>query len=103
MASPPLLRTIVGFLRAGYPDGIPIRDYIPLFALLARQLSPDEVTQVADALIASGDPASETALRIAISNVTHQPTLDSDISRVSAHLAAGGWPLASPPPTNPID
>lgn len=93
MALPPLLSSVVGFLRAGYPEGIPIRDYIPLFALLARQLSSQEVVQVADALIASGDPATGDAVREAIRAVTHQPILEQDIARVSAHLAAGGWPL----------
>ena len=101
MALPPLLGAIVGFLRAGYPEGVPVRDYIPLFALLARQLSSEEVIRAADALIASGKPASEAALRQVISDVTHQATLDADIARVSAHLAAGGWPLASPPQGDP--
>ncbi len=103
MALPPLLGSVVGFLRAGYPEGIPVRDYIPLFALLARQLSSQEVVQVADALIASGDPATGTAVREAISAVTHQPTLEQDIVRVSAHLAAGGWPLAWPRDNDPSE
>ena len=38
MALPPVLSWIVGWLRAGYPDGVPSVDYIPLFALLAGGL-----------------------------------------------------------------
>ncbi len=96
MASLPLLSAVVGFLCAGYPEGIPVKDYIPLFALLARRLSNEEVIEVADALIARGDPATAAALRRAISDFTQQPTLDADIARASAHMAAGGWPLAFP-------
>jgi Protein of unknown function (DUF3349) len=30
------------FLRAGYPEGVPQHDYLPLFALLARKLTSEE-------------------------------------------------------------
>ena len=35
MALPPFLSAIVGWLRAGYPEGVPEVDYIPLFACWA--------------------------------------------------------------------
>ncbi len=101
MALPPFLGSVVNFLRAGYPEGVPPQDYIPLLALLRRQLSEDEVAQVADELATSGDPASGAAIRAAITAVTHETPIDADIARVSAHLAAGGWPLASPHLTGP--
>ena len=44
MALPPFLNRIVDWLRAGYPEGVPEHDYIPLFALLGSQLTNDEVT-----------------------------------------------------------
>jgi hypothetical protein len=100
MALPPILDSIVSFLRAGYPEGVPDRDYIPLFALLARQLSSEEVTQVAGELAARGDPASASAIQASIRAITHEKPLDADIARVSARLAAGGWPLASPNETH---
>jgi Protein of unknown function (DUF3349) len=96
MARAPFLDSIVNFLRTGYPEGVPDVDYIPLFALLRRQLSSEEVGQVADDLAASGDPASAASIADAIRTATRDTPLDSDIARVSAHLAAGGWPLASP-------
>jgi Protein of unknown function (DUF3349) len=96
VALPPILSNIVDFLRAGYPDGVPEHDYIPLFALLARQLSEQEVSEVADELALTGDSDSAEALHSAIRNVTHERPLDSDIARVSARLAAAGWPLAAP-------
>ena len=47
MALSDVLAKIVGFLRAGYPEGVPDGDYIPLVALLRRRLSDDEVVAVA--------------------------------------------------------
>ena len=85
MALPNFLTKVVDWLRAGYPEGVPDVDYIPLFALLA------------DELTFSSDPQSAEAIKKAISNVTDTPVHDSDIARVRAHLAAGGWPLAIPP------
>ena len=37
------LTSIVAWLRAGYPEGIPPTDYFPVLALLSRRLSNDEV------------------------------------------------------------
>ena len=97
MPLPPVLRSIIGWLRAGYPEGVPDVDYIPLFALLGSQLTNDEVTLIADELAFSSNPQSAEAIKKAIGNVTHTPVHDSDIARVRSHLAAGGWPLAIPP------
>ncbi len=96
MALPPLLSKIVDWLRAGYPEGVPEHDYIPLFALLGSQLTNDEVTLIGDELAQSSDPESADALKKAIAAVTHTTASDADINRVRSHLAAGGWPLARP-------
>jgi hypothetical protein len=96
MALPPVLASIVSWLRAGYPDGVPEHDYIPLFALLARQLTNDEVALIADELESSGDPASRQTIKAAITSVTNEKPLDEDVARVRSRLAAGGWPLAAP-------
>lgn len=71
-------------------------DYVPLFALLGSQLSDDEVILIADELAKESDPQSAEAIRAAITAVTHEHPQDSDIARVKARLAAGGWPLAKP-------
>jgi hypothetical protein len=42
-----LVARMVAFVRAGYPQGVPEADYIPLLALLRRRLSDDEVAAVA--------------------------------------------------------
>jgi hypothetical protein len=94
MALPPFLRAIIDWLRAGYPEGVPHVDYIPLFALLGSQLTDKEVADIAEELAAESDPASAGAIRDAIKTVTnHQPN-DADVARVRSRLAAGGWPLA---------
>jgi Protein of unknown function (DUF3349) len=97
MALPPFLNKVVSWLRAGYPAGVPDVDYIPLFALLGIHLSDEDVAAVADELAASADPASADTIKRAITEVTHSRPVESDIDRVRAHLAAGGWPLATLP------
>jgi hypothetical protein len=94
MAHPPFLERIIRWLRAGYPNGVPDVDYVPLFALLGYHLSNEEVEAVAEELASSSDPASADAIKKAITSMTNTKPLDSDIDRVRARLAAGGWPLA---------
>lgn len=96
MPMPSFLTDIIGWLRAGYPDGVPDVDYIPLFALLGSHLTDTEVQEIAEHLANSGDAHSREAIHAAINAVTNEHPLDSDINRVRAHLAAGGWPLARP-------
>ncbi|MFZ2175329.1 MAG: DUF3349 domain-containing protein [Rhodococcus sp. (in: high G+C Gram-positive bacteria)] len=97
MSLPPFLTSIIGWLRAGYPDGVPEQDYIPLFALLTRRLSEDEVDAVADALVEDGDlPIEKTDIQVLITKLTNELPLESDVARVRDHLTAGGWPLAGP-------
>jgi hypothetical protein len=100
MEMPAFLSSIIGWLRAGYPDGVPDVDYVPLFALLGSQLTESEVTAIGDELATSTAPDSADAIRAAIKTVTHESAKESDIARVKARLAAGGWPLASPKNTS---
>jgi hypothetical protein len=100
MALPPVVNSIVTWLRAGYPEGVPNRDYIPLFALLATQLTDRDVASIADELASASDPEESQAIRAAILEVTNEKPLDSDVARVRARLAAGGWPLARPNGSN---
>jgi hypothetical protein len=96
MALPPILSKIIEWLRAGYPEGVPDVDYIPLFALLGSELTDSEVSAIAEELANESKPESAEAIRRAIAEVTHQQPKESDINRVKARLAAGGWPLAQP-------
>ena len=100
MALPPILNSIISWLRAGYPDGVPEHDYVPLFALLGSQLTDDEVTLIADELASSSAPDSAEEIRKAVSAIKGTAVSDSDIARVRSRLAAGGWPLATPDRTD---
>lgn len=91
-----ILADIIGWLRAGYPQGVPDVDYIPLFALLGRHLTDEEVKEIADELAGGADAHSAERIHAAINSVTHERPRDSDIARVRSRLAAGGWPLAWP-------
>lgn len=86
------LTSVVAWLRAGYPEGIPPTDYFPVLALLSRRLSHDEVKAVARGLM-QRDGFDEIDIGVLITQMTdHLPSPD-DIERVRARLAAKGWPL----------
>lgn len=57
----PALQRIVGWLRAGHPQGIPDNDYLPLFALLRRRLSEEEIRELGDELVRGVVPCPPTA------------------------------------------
>jgi hypothetical protein len=88
-----IVSNIVEWLRAGYPDGVPEVDYIPLFALLGSKLSDSEVQAIANALASDGEPNTAEHIHAAIGAATQEKPLDVDIARVRSRLAAGGWPL----------
>jgi hypothetical protein len=46
LSLPPFLSAVVDWLRAGYPQGIPERDYVPLLALLARRLTAEKLLRL---------------------------------------------------------
>jgi len=85
---------VVGWLRAGYPDGVPQQDYIALLGILHRQLSEEEIIEIAQTLVAGNDDDVEARIRLAIKRRTLQPATDEEVARVSARLATVGWPLA---------
>jgi Protein of unknown function (DUF3349) len=89
-----VLTRIVAFLRAGYPEGVPARDYIPLLALLRRRLTDDEVVAVAAELMSGGDtPVEGTDVRVAITKLTDDMPSYEDTERVKRRLVAAGWPV----------
>ena len=90
---------VVGWLREGYPAGVPEHDYVPLFALLRRTLSEQEVADVALSVVQQHDhgPISHEAIEDLVARTTAQEPVERDVARVRAVLAAAGWPLADPP------
>ena len=89
------LSSVVSWLRAGYPEGIPPTDTFPLLALLTRRLSNEEVVTVANELMQRGD-FDDIDIGVAISKLTDELPSDEDIERVRTRLAAHGWPLDEP-------
>jgi hypothetical protein len=86
------LTSIVAWLRAGYPEGIPPTDYFPVLALLSRRLSNDEVKAVARALKHRGD-FDDIDIGVLITQFTDQLPSPEDVERVRSRLATKGWPL----------
>ena len=86
------LNSVVAWLRAGYPEGIPPTDYFPVLALLSRRLSNDEVKLVARELMDRGD-FDHVDIGVLITQITDELPSPEDIERVRERLAAKGWPL----------
>jgi hypothetical protein len=95
------LTRAVDWLRAGYPTGVPRQDYVALLGLLRRKLTETEVHKIAQDLAgqsqATSDPISTQDIEEMINDSILQSATAEDVARVSARLAAGGWPLADPP------
>jgi hypothetical protein len=89
------LSAVVNWLRAGYPDGVPRNDYLPLFALLSGRLSTDEVKQVTRELLNRPD-LDDADIGAEIVRLTDGLPSPADIERVRERLAAKGWPLDDP-------
>ncbi|WP_231971121.1 DUF3349 domain-containing protein [Mycobacterium sp. E3198] len=86
---------IVGFVRAGYPEGIPATDTFPLLALLRRRLADREVMRIAAELVEHGDvPVDATTIRVMISKITDQMPAPAEVERVKRHLEMCGWPVS---------
>jgi hypothetical protein len=89
------LNSVVSWLRAGYPEGIPPTDTFPLLALLTRRLGNDELVIVAHELLDRGD-FDDVDIGVAISKLTDELPSEEDVERVRTRLAAHGWPLDEP-------
>lgn len=83
------LSSIVAFLRAGYPRGVPATGYVALLALLPRRISDDEVAVVTSKFIRRGRrPIDNADVGVEITRITDEmPSLD-DIGRVRHRLEA---------------
>lgn len=91
---------ILEWLRAGYPSGVPKQDYVALLGLLRRKLTDTEVDDIAGELAllaAQGEVVTTEDVERLVEQATLDAPSDEDVRRVSAHLAAGGWPLADDP------
>ena len=89
------LSSIVSWIRAGYPEGIPPTDTFPVLALLTRRLGNDEVKAVAHELMQRGD-FDNVDIGAAITKFTDELPSPEDVERVRERLAAQGWPFDEP-------
>src|ERR1700742_4798472 len=96
-----LLGSILNWLRAGYPQGVPGPDRVPLLSLLrATPLTDDQVKEVVRHITADGSTAltdgeiGKDEIAEFIKDVSHHDAGPENIQRVAAKLAAAGWPLA---------
>lgn len=96
-----LVARILDWLRAGYPEGVPGTDRVPLLALLRNTpLTEDQVKEVVANITAEGSPAladgeiARDEIATFIAEVTHHDAGPENVRRVAAKLAAAGWPLS---------
>lgn len=89
------LAKIVAWLNAGYPEGVPGPDRVPLMALLTPRLTNDEVKTVAQDLMDRGE-FDHIDIGVLITQLTDELPREEDVERVRTRLAAKGWPLDDP-------
>jgi hypothetical protein len=89
------LSMILNWLRVGYPDGVPPKDFYPLLALLTHNLSEEELERIIHDLQREnpeGDVTQED-VRGAIGRVTSAPVTEDHTREVAERLADAGWPV----------
>ena len=96
-----LLNSILNWLRAGYPEGVPGPDRVPLLALLrSTPLTEDQIKEVVRNITADGSTAladgeiGKDEIAAFIKDVSHHDAGPENVQRIAAKLAAAGWPLA---------
>src|SRR5215210_1896175 len=92
-----VLNNVLGWLRQGYPEGVPPKDYFALLALLKRTLTEEEVIKAAQSILksADSDEVTEAAIRTAVQAVIDKEPNPEEINQVASRLASVGWPLAT--------
>ena len=101
MTATSLFQSILQWLRAGYPEGVPGPDRVPLLSLLRNTpLTDDQINEVVreiteeEAKARPGHEIDHDEIEKFIEGVAHHDGGPDNIRRVAAKLAAAGWPLA---------
>ncbi|MBS1907563.1 MAG: DUF3349 domain-containing protein [Actinobacteria bacterium] len=87
---------VLRWLGAGYPDGIPAQDRLPILALLRRRLTDDEVRQVCEAVAAQSGADPEISLvdaQVLMMKVLGELPGGDDVERVRTRLERSGITL----------
>jgi hypothetical protein len=90
-------RSVIQWLQAGYPEGVPGPDRLALLALLrSTPLTEHQIEEVVDAVDEEidGGEVDRDVIADFISDMTHYDAGPENIARVASRLAAAGWPLA---------
>ena len=94
------VQSVLNWLRAGYPGGVPGPDRVPLLALLRNTpLTEDEVKEVVRQITAKDSDAiadgviDHDEIEKFIEGVAHHDGGPENIKRVADRLAAAGWKL----------
>ncbi|MBE8527575.1 DUF3349 domain-containing protein [Amycolatopsis sp. H6(2020)] len=88
---PNFVSSLIQWLRAGYPHGMPSQDYIPLMAVLRRRLGEEEIQDVTRQLAAAGlVPADSVDIGVEITKVTDEMPSPTDVRRVEDNLRSLG-------------
>lgn len=79
--------SIVAFVRAGYPAGMPTTGHSPLAALARRRLCDDEIRAIASKLMSRQFwPINPVDIGVEITRVTNQLPSPADVERVEHRL-----------------
>jgi hypothetical protein len=98
------MRKVLDWLRAGYPDGVPAPDYVPLFAVLLKtHITEEEIASIAQELAAASDEDTARVINEALEDRLGRQPSEDELARVRGRLAVGGWPLAWPDRSWPDD
>jgi hypothetical protein len=80
---------VLRWLHEGYPDGVPYTDYVPLFALLDKRLTENEIEDFAGKLEGLSDAGTAQVIHEALATRgEHHPT-DAEVARVQARIEEG--------------
>lgn len=81
--------SIVAFVRAGYPAGMPAAGHLPLVALTRRRLCGHDITAIATDLIGRRVwPVSPIDIGVEITRATNQLPSPDDVERVHRRVHA---------------
>ncbi|BBX61813.1 hypothetical protein MSAS_09870 [Mycobacterium saskatchewanense] len=87
--------SIVAFVRAGYPSGMPMTGHVPAAALSRRRVSTDEIASLTDELAGHRPwPVSATDVGVAITRITDAMPSPEDIARIQRRLDCRKAPTA---------
>ena len=81
--------SIVAFVRAGYPAGMPATGYVPLVALTRRRLCDDEIEAIATKLMSRRLwPISNVDIGVEITRALNEMPSPDDVDRIQRRLNA---------------